>query len=197
MFCIGLTGNIGSGKSTVAALFAKLGIDVISADTIAKKLTQQGQPAFYKIIEHFGDTIKEESGNINRRQLRQLVFDKPKERQWLENLLHPLIRQEIAREINYCQSPYCIIEIPLLPDKKDYPYLDRILFIQADKEIQIARLIARDQCTRQEAQTILTTQAATEKHLQIADDVLINNGSLQQLKNQIETLHQRYITEYT
>ncbi|WP_242602177.1 dephospho-CoA kinase [Legionella nagasakiensis] len=192
MLCIGLTGNIGSGKSTVAALFAELGVDVISADNIAKKLTGQGQPAFAKIVKHFGELIKDKSGELNRRQLRAFIFNDPKERQWLENLLHPLIRQEITREVNRCQASYCIIEIPLLPDKKNYPYLDRILFIKADKETQITRLTERDQCSREEAKTILATQANISKHLEIADDILVNDGTIQQLKEQVLSLHQRY-----
>lgn len=193
MFCVGLTGNIASGKSTAAAFFAALGIEVISADSIARHLTQPGEPAFEQIIDHFGQTFKTESGDLDRRKLRELIFNHPKEKEWLESLLHPLIRKTIADQIKRCQSPYCMIEIPLLPNKKDYPYLDRILFIQANSTLQIQRLMARDNTTHQEALSILSTQANESKHLAVADDILVNHGSEADLKHHVSVLHQRYL----
>jgi len=192
-FLVGLTGNIASGKSAVAAQFATLGIDVISADQIAKALTARQEPAFYKIIDHFGTSILTTEGELDRRLLRQLIFNDATERLWLESLLHPLIRQAIRKEAQKCQSPYGLIEIPLIPDKAHYPYLNRILLVVANQDLQIARIMARDNCSKEHALAILATQADEKKHRLIADDVLINNGSIEQLQQQVKALHERYL----
>ncbi len=193
VYCIGLTGNIACGKSTAANYFAKLGVSVINADEIAKELTACNQPAFHDIITHFGDSILTASGEINRRYLRQLVFSDVEERLWLERLLHPLIRNHIEHRIGNVKTPYCLIEIPLLYDKSNYPYLNRILLIDADLEQQIARFMTRDKDSRETALAILATQAnATERH-PLADDILKNTGSLADLQNNVAALHEKYL----
>lgn len=194
MFCIGLTGSVASGKSTVARLFQSKGIDIINADLIAKALVEPNEPAFKEIIEHFGKTILTDDGELNRRLLRELIMQQPTDRAWLENCLHPLIRQQIEQEIQQCNSPYCIIEIPLLTDKSAYPYLNRILLVTADSEKQIARLIERDNSSKEHAHALFTTSHSHEnKRHALADDYLINNGTICELKEKVAQLHYDYI----
>lgn len=195
MFCIGLTGTIGSGKSTVAQLFQTLGIDIISADKISRSLTIPGQPALEEIRQHFGADITNKEGELDRRKLRKLIFTNPTERQWLENLLHPLIRQGIEAKINKAKGPYLIIEIPLLLSRENYPYLNRILLVIAEPETQIQRIMTRDKITREQAIKMLDTQPANQLRINLADDLIHNQGSLEELTQQVETLHIKYLTE--
>lgn len=195
IFSVGLTGNIASGKSTVAQLFADLGIKIINADKVSKELTIQGSSAYQKIQDHFGAGIVLESGEINRRKLRDLIFTDHEERLWLEGLLHPLIRQQLKLEINSCATPYCVVEIPLLIDKKNYPYLDRILLVTAPLEVQIQRVMLRDQCTRDHALAIIAVQPDINERLKYADDVIINDSGLNELKLAVTSLHLNYLNE--
>ena len=193
VYCVGLTGTIASGKSTITDYFEKLGVVIINADDIAKKLTAHTQPAFHRIVSHFGTSVLTTSGELNRRHLRQLIFSDPLERQWLENLLHPLIRQQIEHEISQVEAPYCLIEIPLLTSRSDYPYLNRILVVQANPEQQINRFISRDNSSREAALAILATQSNENKQLELADDLLMNIGSLVDLEKKVNVLHIQYL----
>lgn len=193
VYCIGLTGNIASGKSTVAGYFAKLGVDVINADAIAKKLTEREQPAFHDIISHFGTSILMSTGELNRRQLRKLIFNDSNERLWLEKCLHPLIQNQIEHEVSTIKTPYCLIEIPLLIDKKKYPYLNRVLLVKADPEQQIKRFMTRDNSSREDALAILATQSDINKHIALADDILVNTGSLATLESNVVDLNDKYL----
>lgn len=194
MFCIGLTGSVASGKSTVAQHFSQLGIDVISADQLSRALVGRDEPALQKIIDHFGQSILTTNGDLNRPLLRELMVKNDEERCWLESLLHPLIREKIQQGIHHCKSPYCIIEIPLLTDTSNYPYLNRILLVLADPEQQIVRIQSRDHCSHEQACALLaTTQADNNKRLSIADDVLVNDKSIDELKRQVEVLHTSYL----
>ena len=196
MYCIGLTGSIASGKSTVAAHFAQLGIDVISADHISRTLVNRDQPALQEITRHFGKSVLTQSGELNRRHLRELIINNANERVWLENLLHPLIREKIKQDIAHCKSAYCIIEIPLLTNKSVYPYLNRILLVLADPEQQITRIMARDHCSRDQASALLaTTRADDDKRRLIADDIVVNDASMSLLQIQAEQLHAQYLLE--
>lgn len=194
MYCVALTGTIASGKSTAARFFAELGIDVIHADNMTKALTAKDEPAFLAIIAHFGNNVLSASGELNRAYLRHLIFNNQNERKWLEGLLHPLIRQKIHKDASAAQSPYCIIEIPLLFKRADYPYINRVLYVHADAERQIQRIQKRDECTREEAAKILNNQASHQQYLDIADDVINNTGNIQALKNKILQLHSKYQT---
>ena len=193
-YCIGLTGSIASGKSTVAACFAALGVDVISADAIAKALVEPGQPALQQIIEHFGEEVLTPQGELNRRDLRERIVKQPVERAWLEACLHQLSRQQIQHDIHQCKPPYCIIEIPLLTDRLHYPYLNRVLLVQGVRETQITRLIARDHQTREQACALLaTTHQDEDKRQAIADDKIMNNGSMDALREKVSVLHAQYL----
>lgn len=193
VYSIGLIGNLASGKSTVADFFRELGIESISADAVAKNLTTKNQPAFQQIITHFGPDVLTDTGELNRRRLRELIFNNEKERLWLEKLLHPLIRKEIETTLKSVKSPYCLIEIPLFSTKANYPYLNRVLLIRATTEQQIARFMARDNGSRENALAILDTQTHAEKQQELADDVLINAGSLDELKENVLALHLSYL----
>ena len=125
--------------------------------------------------------------------MRHLIFEHIEHRFWLENLLHPLIRQQIQQDISRCQSPYCLIEIPLLTDKKHYPYLNRILLVLAERDEQIKRLLERDRCDMQQALSILSAQADEKTLHTLADDVILNNGTLMTLNDQVGQLHLQYL----
>lgn len=193
VYCVGLTGTIASGKSTVANCFSILGIDIISADAIAKSLTEKTQPAFQDIVHHFGHSILTPAGDLDRPKLRELIFKDPTERLWLEQQLHPLIKDEIKRQTETVTSPYCLIEIPLLTNRANYPYLNRVLFIEAHPTQQVTRCTARDNSAKQDTLAILAAQPSTQQYLAIADDVLKNTGSLSALSNKVLALHKKYL----
>ena len=194
MYCVGLTGNIGSGKSTVAHFFEKLGITIISADKVAKALTLSHEPAFHDILKHFGTSVLTPEGELNRQHLRQLIFKNANERLWLENLLHPQIQKQIESTIGQITTAYCIIEIPLLTDKSNYPYLNRVLLIMAPHNLQLARLMKRDNSSEEEGLAILATQEANKaKHLTLANDILTNNGTPLELEEKVAALHAKYL----
>ena len=194
MYCVGLTGSIASGKSTIAAYFSALGIDVISADEIAKALVLPGQPALQQIIHHFGESVLTPEGELNRRHLREYIVKHPAERAWLEACLHPLIRQQIQHDVKACKSLYCIIEIPLLTDRALYPYLNRVLLVQGLREAQVTRLMKRDNQTREQSCAMLATTLRDEgKRQTIADDKIMNDGSVDALREKINALHVQYL----
>lgn len=194
MFSVGLTGTIASGKSTAATFFKDLGVNLISADEIARELTVAGHPALQAIEKHFGTRVIAMNGELDRKALRQIIFQDAQERLWLERLLHPLIRQAIQTRIYETTSAYCVVEIPLLNNRQDYPYLNRVLLLLADQEAQIKRLMRRDNCSREQALTILATQASNDvKKKELADDIILNNGSISELSTKIEALHYQYL----
>jgi dephospho-CoA kinase len=193
VFAVGLTGNIASGKTTAAQIFASFGVEVIDADKVSRDLTTQNTPAYKEIIAHYGPDIVEEDGELNRKRMRDIIFSNPDERQWLENLLHPLIRKQLEERVHLCTTPYCIVEIPLLFDKKNYLYLNKVLVISAPQEQQIARVMARDHCSREQALAILSAQPDEHSRLKNADDVIINDSGLDALKHHLEKLHHQYL----
>jgi dephospho-CoA kinase len=192
VYCIGLAGGIASGKTTIAHIFASLGARVLSADTISRKLTRKNESAYEEIVSHFGSHILDEQCELNRRLLRDIIFSTPEEKIWLEQLLHPLIRKNLEFEASLDIGSYSILEIPLLINNKDYPYLNRILFVTTSEEVQIMRVMQRDSCTKQQALAILANQTSLEDCLKYADDVIINNGRLEQLTVEVQQLHLIY-----
>jgi dephospho-CoA kinase len=190
---IGLTGGIGSGKTIVAALFAKRGIAIIDTDVIAREITDIDTDAYKKIIEKFGADVVTENKILNRRALRK-VFHNEEERLWLENLLHPMIRDEMKRQLKLATSPYAIAVIPLLLEGKPNPLISRILVVDAPESLQIERTQARDKHTSSEVEVIMKAQIMRSKRLAQADDVILNDGKLADLEPQIEKLHKFYLT---
>lgn len=197
MYCVGLTGPIASGKSTVAALFADLGVDLINADVIAKQLTGKDQPALKKIIAHFGDEFLDTDGHLQRRMLRETIFQHPEQRIWLEQLLHPLIRQTIEAQIQIPPKLYYMIEIPLLTHKINYPYLNRILVVLTEPKIQKQRVIQRDQHTADQVENIFKAQADYTTYQTLADDIIMNTGNLEELQSNVLNLHRQYCINST
>lgn len=195
MLKIGLTGGIASGKSTVAKCFANLGVSIIDADVIAKSVTKPNAPAYKKIIKHFGNNFCLPDGTLNRELLKKTIFSNSQERTWLENLLHPVIYQEMQAQVKNCKGPYCVLVIPLLfeTQKKEFrKIVDRILVVDVTKNIQIQRLKNRDRLTVKAARNILNTQTSRKTRLIAADDIIQNNTDLTALKSQILQLHKKY-----
>ncbi|KTD53130.1 dephospho-CoA kinase [Legionella santicrucis] len=193
VYCVGLTGDIASGKTTVATLFSQLGIEVISADKISRELTQKDQYIYKKIVAHYGTKILNSDKDLNRSQLREIIFSNPKEREWLEHLLHPLIRQEIKEKVASCTTPYCIVEIPLLITKHNYPYINRVLLITTPTETQISRVMQRDKCSKEHAHAILSAQPNRNLRLKNADDVVVNDLGIEDLTTTVNNLHRQYL----
>lgn len=193
VYCVGLTGGIASGKSTAAKLFAELGIQIISADNLSRLLTAKNQTAYTQIVARYGNCILNEDKELNRKALRTIIFADHHERQWLEALLHPRIRAQIKEELGLVTTPYCIIEIPLLIDKNNYPYIQRVLLIQASKQIQIERIMQRDQCDEAHALSIIAAQPEEHLRLKNADDVIMNDRGIEELKTAITMLHYQYL----
>ncbi len=195
VYCVGLTGNIATGKSTAAEIFASFGIDVFSADKISKDLTINDPSIYNQIVNHFGDGIKLKDGQLDRRSLRDIIFSNSDERLWLEALLHPAIRHELKKKVALSTSPYCIVEIPLLIDKKAYPYLNAIVVVNSSLENQVSRVTARDHCSKEQALAVITAQPDFNLRLKQADYVLMNDSGYSELKHAIEDLHQLFITQ--
>lgn len=193
MFVVGLTGGIGSGKSTVANLFAELGVRIIDADVIAREVTQPKQPGLLAIVNHFGESILLPDGSLDRKQLRHFIFSNTEHRLWLENLLHPLIRDEIKRQVYATRSPYCITVIPLLLEVTPYDFIDRVLVVDASPASQIARVSERDKSEIAQVEAIIKTQIERDVRLAKAHDVIHNEGPIEELKPIVLALHHRYL----
>lgn len=193
MLVVGLTGGIASGKTTVANLFQELGVPVIDTDQLAREAVKPGSIALKKIVEHFGQTILTTDNQLNRRCLRDIIFNQPTEKQWLEQLLHPIIRQAVMSNIEKITTPYCIVVIPLLVEN-NVNYIDRVLVVDVDEAIQIQRVMTRDDISKDQAQAILNQQATRQQRLAKADDIIQNDNSLAELTKEVQRLHQTYLT---
>ncbi|WP_020412636.1 dephospho-CoA kinase [Microbulbifer variabilis] len=193
MFRVGLTGGIGSGKSAAAECFRELGIHVVDADWAARVVVQPGKPALEKIAQHFGAGILLENGELNRAQLRSLIFEDTEERAWLEGLLHPLIREEILSSLEQSPSLYAILESPLLIESGQYQLVDRICVVDLPENLQVERATARDNNHEEQIRKIMAAQLGRQERLDKADDVLDNSAGLAELRGQIELLHQKYL----
>lgn len=194
MLRIGLTGGIGSGKSTAADMFAKCGTPVIDADEIARQVVAPDQPSFRDIVEVFGDGILDEDANINRGRLRELVFDDPRLRERLEAIVHPRVHTEIQNQLQRLDAPYCIIVIPLLIEADQQDLVDRILVIDVAEELQMRRVTERSALGEDEIRKIIAAQLARDERLRHADDVISNDGDLKHLEAQVARLHERYLS---
>lgn len=192
MLLIGLTGGIGSGKSTVAALFAAKGIKIIDTDQLARDVIQPNSNALKQIVEKFGPEILLKNGNLDRLAVRKKVFANSDDRVWLEKLLHPLIRAEIKNQIEHATSPYCIVVIPLLLETEPNPLINRILIVDALEAQQIQRAKKRDNLTTDDILAVMKTQVSRKQRLEKANDIIYNDGEIAGLATQVEKLHQFY-----
>lgn len=194
MFTVGLTGGVGSGKSTVADLFSDLGVPVIDTDVIARELTVPGSAALDLIHSAFGDAVIRPDGSLDRAALRRIVFADVDARHQLESILHPRIRQAVEQVRATLNAPYILIAIPLLVEAGGYrDMLDRVLVVDCPEELQITRVIARNGLVHSEVLAILAAQASRSERLAIADDVLTNTVSLEALRTEVVALDQHYL----
>ncbi|MEZ9621663.1 dephospho-CoA kinase [Vibrio sp. 10N.222.55.A3] len=191
---IGLSGGIASGKTTVANLFNEhFNIDIVDADIVAREVVALGSDGLKQITEHFGESILLEDGTLNRSRLRELIFSDPKEKQWLNDLLHPMIRDKIDSDLSKVTSPYALLVAPLLVENQMQGMADRVLIVDVPTEVQIERTMSRDNVSREQVASILKSQASREQRLAVADDVIKNHTKNQELLPQITDLHQKYL----
>lgn len=193
MLVIGLTGGIGSGKSTVTELFANLAVPVIDTDIVSRDVVLPGSPAMKEIGIAFGKQYIQADGRLNRDAMRQLVFSDAKAREKLESILHPRIRKLVWIWVEQQQSPYCIVVVPLLFEKGWSDYFDRILVVDAEEEIQIERTMRRDHLSREEVEAIMHSQIPRQQRLESADDIIENHMNASELQQQVQRLHQNYL----
>ncbi|HWJ33944.1 MAG TPA: dephospho-CoA kinase [Steroidobacteraceae bacterium] len=191
---IGLTGGIASGKSTVAQRFIELGVPVIDADEVARAVVLPGQPGLTRVVEKFGASVLAPDGTLDRRALRNQVFSDPALRKELEAILHPLIQVEMERRAAAAaDNPYIVMAIPLLVEGGSRDRVDRILVVDVDESVQLQRVMTRDSSTLEQARAILAAQASRAARLKAADDVLVNSGTVPELRQAVDDLHERYL----
>lgn len=190
---IALTGGIASGKSAVADLFAKLGAPVLDTDQIARDVVEPGAPALAQLVAEFGADILDQSGRLDRTRMRARVFNSPEQRKRLEAITHPAIRAELARRSAAAGGDYQIHVIPLLAEGGRADAYDRVLVVDVPESHQLQRLMARDGASAEQAQRILDAQATRAQRLEIADDVIVNTGAIEDLQGFVDTLHRNYL----
>ena len=194
MYVVGLTGGIGSGKSTVADLFVARGAALVDTDAIAHELAAPGGGALPAIRARFGDGVLRADGGLDRAAMRRLVFSDPGARQALEAILHPLIRAESERRCAAASAPYVILAVPLLVESGGYrERCDRLLVVDCEPAVQVARVMARSGLPEAEVRAIIAAQAGRAQRLAAADDVIDNGGSPQALSARVDTLHHAYL----
>jgi dephospho-CoA kinase len=189
---IGVTGGIGSGKSSVMRAFQAKGIEAVDADDMARVVVEPGQPALNAIAEHFGPDILTPEGTLNRPALRTIIFTDPDAKTWLEALLHPLINRELRSRLAAARGPYALLVSPLLFETGQDKLVDRILVVDVPESLQLARASARDGADSEQIRRIMASQMSREERLRRADDVLDNSGDLADLERQVVELHQKY-----
>lgn len=194
-FILGVTGGIGSGKTAATNRFATHGIETIDADIIAREVVMAGSPALAQISSHFGPSILLDNGELNRAKLRECIFNHPEEKEWLENLLHPTIRREIKNRLQHTQintkAPYTILSAPLLIDTGLQALTDKVLVIDCSEEIQLNRASKRDDNTQDMIKKVMDKQLSRQERLSKADDVINNDGTLDELYRAVDHHHQQ------
>lgn len=193
MFVVGVTGGIGSGKTAVTNLFAELGIAIVDADLAARIVVEPGRPALAAIAEHFGPSLLRPDGTLDRAAMRARVFSNPDDKRFLEQVTHPRIGEEIARQLQAATSPYVILVSPLLIEGNQRELCDRILVVDVPEEVQLQRTMARDSNDAAQVRRIIASQATRAQRLARADDVIENTGTLAQLRGQVAALHRQYL----
>jgi dephospho-CoA kinase len=192
-FVVGITGGIGSGKTTVTDLFAKYAIEVIDADVIAREVVEPGTPALKAIINKFGQSVLDESDSLDRAKLRSLVFNDIEVKNWLNQLLHPAIRRQMLLQTQQAKSDYCLLSVPLLVENKLNEQVDRVVIVDVDEPTQLQRTLLRDKTNEKQIRAIMSAQATRQQRLEVADDVIDNHGGTDALFKQVAQLHQYYL----
>lgn len=194
LFVVALTGGIASGKSAVSGLFASLGVEVVDTDVIARELVEPGKPLLNSIVSAFGHELLDAYGRLKRLKLRKMIIRDDEKRAQLEAMMHPEIAVEVSRRLGEIKdSPYCILVVPLLAEKGGYKAADRVLVVDADRESQVERVMKRDNISREQAVASLAIQATRDQRLAIADDIIRNQGTLEDLAFHVQHLHEKYL----
>ena len=192
---IGLTGGIGSGKTAVSETFEKLGITVVDADLASRVVVEKGKPCLEEIAKHFGDDILNENDELNRAKLREIIFNSDSEKLWLESLLHPAIAEQIKDELNASESPYTILVSPLLLETNQRDFCDKVLVVDVPIELQMERTTKRDGVSEDQVKSIIKSQINRDERLQLADEIILNEGSIEDLEMIVRELHEKLISE--
>lgn len=194
---VGITGGIGSGKTAATDRFMQLGVDVVDADLMSREVVQPGRPALQAIARHYGsDNVLMSDGTLNRRALREIIFADAAQKKWLENLLHPLIREEILQRLQRCKPPYCLLSSPLLLETDQHKLCDRVLLIDAPESLQLSRTRARDQASEDAVKSIMASQLSRAQRRAAADDIIENDADLPALYAAVDRQHQLYLERY-
>ncbi|MFL0801737.1 MAG: dephospho-CoA kinase [Agarilytica sp.] len=193
MLCVGLTGGIGSGKTTISDAFKALGITIVDTDVIARDIVQPGSHCLAEIVKRYGDSMLDEEGALDRKQLRDIIFRDPSEKRWVESLMHPVIRQQTENQIQNATSPYVILSSPLLIESPDINLVDRILVIDVPEPTQISRTHLRDGVDKSQIERTIASQLARNERLDRADDIIDNSRSKSQSLEQVKYLHATYL----
>lgn len=192
-FIVGLTGGIGSGKTTVANLFAEQGIVLVDADIIAREVVAKDSDGLRQIGDKFGPQMLTPEGNLNRAALREQIFHHPEDREWLNALLHPMIRSRMLAQVKAANSPYVIMVVPLLFENGLDKLVNRTLVVDISPKLQLQRTIERDKVSKEQVQNIINSQSDRNSRLNKADDVIDNQGEITALQAQVLALHNKYL----
>ena len=192
-FIVGLTGGIGSGKTTVANIFSTHGIELVDADQVARQVVEPGLPALNAIAEHFGDAMLNSDGSLNRAEMRRLVFADPTKREWLEQLTHPIIRQQMIDQLQQAKSPYALLVSPLLFETDQHRLCDHTVVVDISEQQQIERSCRRDSNSEQQIRAIMQAQCTRDQRLAQADSLVDNSAAPELLFAQVASLHQQLL----
>ena len=195
MITVGLTGGIGSGKTAVSHCFQELGITIVDADLASRVVVEKGKPSLEAIEEHFGSDILNESGELDRGKLREIIFNSDSEKQWLESLLHPAIAKQIQNELSSSKSPYTILVSPLLLETNQKDFCSKVLVVDVPVETQVSRTLARDGVSEEQINSIIDSQIDRNERLALADEVISNNGTIEDLEVAVRELHNKFLSE--
>ncbi len=198
MIIIGLTGGIGSGKSTVARQFGALGVHWVDADDVAREVVEPGMPALTAIADHFGQDILTVDSALDRARLRQIVFEHPEQRVWLESLLHPIIREELIRQLHPTDYtlPYVLLVSPLLLETDQHNLVERVLVVDVPVDVQIERTMARDTNSREQVERIIAAQMPREQRISKASAIIDNNQPKKNVATEVRALHERFMVDF-
>jgi len=193
-YTVGITGGIGSGKSAVTRRLEEHGVPVVDADVVAREVVEPGRPALAAIAQHFGPEILLTDGTLDRAALRKRVFEDPAERAWLEGVTHPAIREEIIHQLGQARAPYVVLSSPLLLEAGQNDFTDYVVVVDVPEELQVARTSARDNNDPALVRKIMAAQLSRADRIARGDEVIDNRGSLNELREQVDALHQRLLS---
>lgn len=191
-FVVGVTGGIGAGKTTVTDLFEAQGVVVVDADLIAREVVLPGEPTLERIVQRYGEEILLDDKTLNRRKLREIIFNDDGERLWLESITHPAIRKLTEERLKHASSPYVIFSSPLLLETDQHLLADHIVAIDVPEETQVTRACSRDQQTEQQIRSIIAKQISRTERLARAQSIIDNSQSLSHTATQVQALHQTF-----